>query len=239
MRAPPVPDDARVPRRLRAPAPGWTVEADVVVIGSGIAGLTAALRASETRSVQVVTKDILSAGSTRWAQEGIAAAVGRGDSPGQHFADTLAAGAGLCDAAAVRTLVTEGPAAVRELIDIGTRFDRSQDGALALAREGGHHRHRVVRAGGDATGAEIQRALVAEEEPPPWRLPVKQEQTHADPGLVDPDVVAALQQRMTEEAGVLRTACGLADATKTVAELARDTGSAPGTEAWEATNLVT
>ncbi|RYU14625.1 L-aspartate oxidase [Nocardioides iriomotensis] len=150
-----------MPARLAAPGAGWTTYADVVVIGSGIAGLTTALQAREQLgSVMVVTKDILSAGSTRWAQGGIAAALGPGDTPGQHLADTLVAGAGLCDEESVRVLVTEGPDAVRELIDLGTRFDQDAAGELSLTREGGHHRDRIAHAGGDATGAEIQRALV-------------------------------------------------------------------------------
>ncbi len=149
-----------LPRALRAPRPGWSIDADIVVVGSGIAGLTAALRAAESGRVLVVTKDVLSAGSTRWAQGGIAAALGPGDTPEQHYADTMAAGAGLCDPSAVRTLVTQGPAAVRDLVELGTRFDRSSSGDLQLGREGGHHRDRVAHAGGDATGAEIQRALI-------------------------------------------------------------------------------
>ncbi|MEP6851082.1 MAG: L-aspartate oxidase [bacterium] len=157
-----------LPPRLSAPAPGWTAEADVVVIGSGIAGLTTALRlagaptaAGSPARVLVVTKDVLAAGSTRWAQGGIAAALGRDDSPDEHLADTLVAGVGVCDVAAVRVLVDEGPAAVRELVELGTRFDRTAGGELALTREGGHHRDRIAHAGGDATGAEIERALVA------------------------------------------------------------------------------
>jgi L-aspartate oxidase len=153
-----------LPQRLAAPPPGWTTSVDVVVIGSGIAGLTAALqlRASPSvGSVMVVTKDILSAGSTQWAQGGIAAALGPGDTPEQHLHDTLVAGAGVCDEAAVRALVTEGPAAVHELIALGTVFDHTAGGELSLTREGGHHRDRIAHAGGDATGAEIQRALVA------------------------------------------------------------------------------
>jgi len=149
-----------VPGRLAAPAPGWSMAADVVVIGSGIAGLTAALSLRSAGRVVVVTKDQLSAGSTQWAQGGIAAAIGPGDSPEQHLTDTLVAGAGLCDAAAVEVLVTEGPAALGELIELGTRFDVAGTGELQLAREGGHHQNRIVHAGGDATGAEIQRALV-------------------------------------------------------------------------------
>ena len=150
-----------LPSRLAAAPAGWSTYADVVVIGSGIAGLTAALQARATGSVMVVTKDNLSAGSTRWAQGGIAAALGPGDTPDQHLRDTLVAGAGVCDEDAVRVLVTEGPEAVRALIALGTQFDHTAAGELSLTREGGHLRDRIVHAGGDATGAEIQRALVA------------------------------------------------------------------------------
>ncbi|MFE7035879.1 L-aspartate oxidase [Streptomyces sp. NPDC057621] len=147
--------------RLHAPAPGWSVTADVVVVGSGVAGLTAALRcdAAGLRTV-VVTKARLDDGSTRWAQGGIAAALGEGDTPEQHLDDTLVAGAGLCDEDAVRILVTEGPDAVRRLIETGAHFDESEEGDLELTREGGHHRRRIAHAGGDATGAEISRTLV-------------------------------------------------------------------------------
>ena len=147
--------------RLHAPAPGWSIAADVVVVGSGVAGLTAALRceAAGLRTV-VVTKARLDDGSTRWAQGGIAAALGEGDTPDQHLDDTLVAGAGVCDEDAVRLLVTEGPDAVRRLIETGARFDASSEGELELTREGGHHRRRIAHAGGDATGAEISRALV-------------------------------------------------------------------------------
>jgi L-aspartate oxidase len=151
-----------LPGRLRAPAPGWTVTYDVVIVGSGIAGLTAALRLKDkVGRILVVTKSVLNAGSTQWAQGGIAAALGPGDTPEQHEHDTLVAGAGACDEAAVRVLVTDGPAAVRELIGLGTNFDHTSAGDLSLTREGGHHRDRIAHAGGDATGAEIQRALEA------------------------------------------------------------------------------
>jgi L-aspartate oxidase len=148
--------------RLRAPAPGWAIDADVVVVGSGVAGLTVALRcAAAGAKVTVVTKARLDDGSTRWAQGGIAAALGEGDTPAQHLDDTLVAGAGLCDEEAVRNLVTEGPDAVRRLIATGARFDTAPDtGEILLTREGGHHRRRIAHAGGDATGAEISRALV-------------------------------------------------------------------------------
>ncbi|MFC7308302.1 L-aspartate oxidase [Streptomyces monticola] len=147
--------------RLHAPVPGWARESDVIVVGSGVAGLTAALRcaASGLRTV-VVTKARLDDGSTRWAQGGIAAALGEGDTPAQHLDDTLVAGAGLCDEEAVRTLVTEGPDAVRRLIETGAHFDTADSGEIELTREGGHHRRRIAHAGGDATGAEISRALV-------------------------------------------------------------------------------
>src|SRR3954466_6494327 len=152
----------RVPGRLVAPEPGWTTTADVVVVGTGIAGLTAALRLrGQVEKILVVTKDVLSAGSTQWAQGGIAAALGPEDTPEEHQVDTLVAGAGACDLAAVRVLVNEGPEAVHELTAPGPPFAHASDGVLSLTREGGHHRDRIAHAGGDATGAEIQRALVA------------------------------------------------------------------------------
>ncbi len=113
-------------------------------------------------SVLLVTKARLDDGSTRWAQGGIAAALGPEDDPEQHLRDTLVAGVGNRDEAAVRLLVTEGPGRVRELAALGAAFDRDQNGSdFALTREGGHSRNRVVHAGGDATGLEVQRALVA------------------------------------------------------------------------------
>ena len=149
--------------RLSAPSPGWTRQADVVVVGSGVAGLAAALHVREAGlSVILVTKALLDAGSTRWAQGGIAAALAPGDDPEQHLHDTLVAGVGICDEAAVRLLVTEGPERIRELAALGAAFDRTADGSsFALTREGGHSRNRVVHAGGDATGLEVERALIA------------------------------------------------------------------------------
>lgn len=138
---------------------------DVLVLGSGVAGLTTALRASQRgMSVLVLTKGELSHSATRYAQGGVAAALAAPDSPDLHRDDTLRAGAGLCDPDAVRVLVSEGPDRVRELAALGARFDveRGPRGdELLLAREGGHSLARVVHAGGDATGAEIERALVA------------------------------------------------------------------------------
>ncbi len=135
---------------------------DVLVLGSGVAGLSAAVRlAGSTPSLGVLTKGVLSQSATRWAQGGVAAVLGGDeDSTDLHLADTLAAGAGLCDAEAVRILVDEGPGRVHELITLGVEFDREASGFLALAREGGHSHPRVVHAGGAATGAEVERALV-------------------------------------------------------------------------------
>ncbi len=141
---------------------------DLLVLGSGIAGLSAAVHAAQAGwSVVVLTKCELASSATQYAQGGVAAAsleAPGDDSPELHFRDTLGAGAGLCDPLAVKVLVTEGPDRVRELIAMGAVFDRTGDGeaaALALTREGGHSVARVVHAGGDATGAEIERALVA------------------------------------------------------------------------------
>jgi len=143
----------------------WIVERevafDVVVIGSGAAGATAALEAAEAgRSVLVVTKADLGSGSTEWAQGGLAAVLDPAhDSVVDHARDTLTAGAGLGDEDVVNVLVREAPEAVRELQAMGARFDRDPDGELQLAREGGHARPRIVHSGGDATGAEVQRTL--------------------------------------------------------------------------------
>ena len=140
----------------------------VLVLGSGVAGLSAAVRLAgpgpnrgSSPSLGVLTKGALSQSATRWAQGGVAAVLGGDeDSTDLHLADTLAAGAGLCDEEAVRILVDEGPGRVHELITLGVEFDREATGLLALAREGGHSRPRVVHAGGAATGAEVERALV-------------------------------------------------------------------------------
>jgi L-aspartate oxidase len=134
---------------------------DVVVLGSGAAGLAAALAARPVRSVLIVTKGTLDAGSTAWAQGGLAGVLDPSDSIENHVRDTLDAGAGLCDEQAVRMLVTEAPKAIRYLMRLGAAFDPPPDGGTepALTREGGHSHNRIVHAGGDQSGAEVQRTL--------------------------------------------------------------------------------
>ncbi len=139
------------------------LEVEVLVLGSGVAGLSAAVRAAAAPGMRVgvLTKADLSQSATRWAQGGVAAVLGGDeDSIDLHMADTLSAGAGLCDTDAVAVLVGEGPGRVNELIALGAVFDRLPEGSLDLVREGGHSMPRVVHAGGAATGAEIERALV-------------------------------------------------------------------------------
>ncbi len=132
---------------------------DFLVIGSGLAGLTYALKASQFGRVCVLTKGEVTESNTSWAQGGIAAAVGEADSWELHERDTLIAGAGLCDENAVRHLVQHAPEAIRWLIQLGAQFDFSGSD-LALGREGGHSRNRIVHHA-DATGAEVERAMVA------------------------------------------------------------------------------
>ncbi|MET0355103.1 MAG: L-aspartate oxidase [Plantibacter flavus] len=133
--------------------------ATVLVVGSGIAGLVAAIHASERHDVVVVTKDVLGQSNTRYAQGGIAGVMFDDDRVEDHVRDTLLAGAGLCDEEAVRVLCTEGPERIRELIDFGVAFDRDGD-AFAKGLEAAHSYPRVLHAGGDATGAAIETALV-------------------------------------------------------------------------------
>ncbi|MFZ5825933.1 MAG: L-aspartate oxidase [Bacillota bacterium] len=132
---------------------------DVLIVGTGIAGLYTALKAREAGRVIVLTKRKLEESNTEYAQGGIAAAIGDQDSPRLHLLDTLEAGAGLCREDAVEVLVEEGPDCVRELIDIGTQFDKNPEGQLSLTREGAHSERRILHARGDATGDEIRRAL--------------------------------------------------------------------------------
>ncbi|SDE86519.1 L-aspartate oxidase [Blastococcus fimeti] len=147
---------------LPLPAAGREEVTDVVVVGSGAAGLMTAVALAEAgRAVTVVTKGELGAGSTPWAQGGLAAVLGDDDAAELHVQDTLVAGAGLCDASAVRALVAEAPRAIAQLQELGARLDLAADGRPALTREGGHSRDRIVHAGGDASGAEVTRTLAA------------------------------------------------------------------------------
>ncbi|MCM3779398.1 L-aspartate oxidase [Microbacterium hydrocarbonoxydans] len=135
---------------------------NVVVVGSGIAGLIAALHAAEAgHGVTLLTKGAIGDGCTGYAQGGVAGVYGTDDSAEQHAADTLSAGAGLADAEAVDVLVQGAAARIAELIARGVAFDRDADGRLLLGREAAHSHARIVHAGGDATGAAISRALVA------------------------------------------------------------------------------
>ncbi len=134
------------------------VKTDVIVIGSGIAGLFTAIKAGKDRQVLMITKNALLESNTRYAQGGIAAVISEDDSPAFHRQDTLLAGAGLCSSEAVDILVNEGPLGVKELIRLGTTFDED-NGELALTQEGAHSHRRILHANGDATGFEIVRAL--------------------------------------------------------------------------------
>jgi L-aspartate oxidase len=132
---------------------------DVLVIGSGVSGLRAAIEAAERANVIVVTKDRAAECNTAWAQGGVAAVTDRADSVATHIADTVQVGCGLCDPEAVRVMAEEGPGCVRELRDWGAKFDL-QGGAVALGMEGGHSARRIVHAAGDATGRELSRVLL-------------------------------------------------------------------------------
>jgi L-aspartate oxidase len=135
--------------------------ADVVVIGAGIAGLTAALGLASRDVVLITKSDLGSGGSSVWAQGGVAVAMGEDDSPALHAQDTLVASAGLADPEAVALLTTEGPAQIRWMLEMGARFDRDMQGGLCLGREAAHSRRRILHANGDSTGAEMVRALTA------------------------------------------------------------------------------
>ncbi len=132
---------------------------DVLVVGSGIAGLYAALHLDPTLKCAVVTKTDVQNGNSWFAQGGIAAVISSDDNVDSHVHDTLVAGAGLCDEEAVRTLVAEGPENIRTLIEMGVPFDTNPEGELLIGREGGHSCRRIVHCGGDATGRETTRRL--------------------------------------------------------------------------------
>lgn len=146
--------------QLPTPAPAWRRRTGVAIIGSGAAGLAAALHLSDAGvPALLVTRAGLGSGATVLAQGGLAAVWDASDSVEDHVADTLVAGAGLCDEGAVRELVEGAPDAIRRLIALGARFDRDEDGNYDLHLEGGHHRRRILHAGGDASGAEVVETL--------------------------------------------------------------------------------
>jgi len=136
------------------------VRTDFLVVGSGIAGLSFALKAADLGDVTIITKKSDSESSTNYAQGGIAGAVGIDDSEERHFEDTVRAGDGLCHEDVVRVVVSEGPRVVRQLAEWGCRFTKDGEGRLELGREGGHTRNRIIHSS-DLTGREIERALLA------------------------------------------------------------------------------
>ena len=143
-------------RALPRVCPGWQREADVVIVGSGAAGIATALTAAAAGlSVIMITKD-LTGGASPLAQGGLAAAIGPGDSPRAHARDTMVAGAGLCDEAPVAELAAGSPAAIDWLVADGARLERRD-----LRLEGGHGHRRIVHSGDDASGAEVHRTLLA------------------------------------------------------------------------------
>ena len=133
---------------------------DVVIVGTGVAGLRAAIEASQHSDVIVLAKESIDLSNTSWAQGGIAAVMNAKDSINAHIQDTLEAGAGLCEPDAVRALVQEGPQEIAQLLQWGMRVDRDDSGQPALGLEGGHHCHRIIHSDGDATGVELARCLV-------------------------------------------------------------------------------
>ncbi|MBS1819917.1 MAG: L-aspartate oxidase [Acidobacteria bacterium] len=173
---------------------------DFVIVGGGIAGLRAASALAPAGRVVILTKAAASESNTGYAQGGIAVAMGPGDSAELHVADTLAAGAGLCDESAVRVLVSEGPRLVRELIEWGARFDRAADGSLVFGLEAAHSVHRILHAG-DATGREISRAM--------WEQVARLETittiNHAFVTEILVDAGAVQGIRYLDEQGALRT----------------------------------
>lgn len=140
--------------------PPLTDTATCIVVGSGIAGLSLALKLSQRYSVIIVTKSTLEQSNTNYAQGGIASALEPYDSPELHYQDTIMAGAGLCDSQAVLSLVYDGPERVRELIKLGVPFDRNANNKISMSREAAHSRRRILHADGDATGREIAKTLI-------------------------------------------------------------------------------
>lgn len=158
-------DSSSVPRYLTNFAPKKVSHrfADVLIVGGGLAGLRAALEIDDSLTVIVITKDALRQSNSTYAQGGIAGVIAPDDKIEFHIRDTMDAGGNLCDLETVRSVVSEGPQRIAELIAMGTQFDRDavDDSELTLGREGGHSHNRIIHANGDATGAEIMRAVIA------------------------------------------------------------------------------
>ncbi|MFI4935455.1 MAG: FAD-binding protein, partial [Caulobacterales bacterium] len=133
----------------------------VLIIGAGLAGLSAALAAAPRRALVLAASPLGAGCSSAWAQGGMAAALGADDSPDLHAADTIAAGAGLCDPASVAILTRDGPDAVKRLAALGAPFDRTADGGFVQSLEAAHGRPRVARVGGDGAGRAIMAAVIA------------------------------------------------------------------------------
>ncbi len=149
-----------LPRQIPTAAAAWRRRTGVVIVGSGAAGLSAAIHLAAARVPTVLlTRAGLTDSSTDWAQGGLAAVWADDDTPAAHLADTLTAGAGLCEPAAVQQLVEAAPGAIRRLVELGARFDRDVSGAYDLHLEGGHSARRILHAGGDASGHEVERSL--------------------------------------------------------------------------------
>jgi L-aspartate oxidase len=182
---------------------GSARNADSIVVGAGVAGLAAALAAGASpaqrrRRVLLVTKRRLGAGgASTWAQGGVAVALGEGDSPWRHAADTVAVAGGIADLAAVDLLTGRGPQRIRELLARGARFDRDAAGELALGREAAHSAARILHAGGDATGNEMVRTLTAAVREAPWVEVL--EEVFAEDLLVADGRIAGLLVRAGEE----------------------------------------
>lgn len=178
----------------------WSTDADVVVVGAGVAGLAAAL-AAHRRGREVLVLSKIGATATHFAQGGIAVVLpDTDDSVQAHVRDTLSAGAGLCDVDAVVSIVSDGYRAVRDLVADGARFDETHSGQWALTREGGHSTRRIIHAGGDATGAEVQRAL----DHAAATLDIRRSHVVHDV-LIGPDGVGGVVVRNADGLGVIRT----------------------------------
>ncbi|MEO8277198.1 MAG: L-aspartate oxidase [Thermoanaerobaculia bacterium] len=197
---------------------------DVVVVGTGVAGLACAL-ALEGRRIDLLTKTRLSSGSSPWAQGGVAAAMGAGDSPELHAADTVAAGAGLVDPEIAELLARDGVVAVRRLIEMGAEFDRSERGELDFGKEAAHSRRRILHAHGDSTGAELVRALAEKVRQASWiRL---WEGTFAADLIVEESGVVGLLARHPDGSLVLHEAPQVVLATGGLGQLFRFTTNPP------------